>query len=83
MYPKEIRRLIYTTNAVEALRRHFRKVTKTKSVFPHDDALRKILYLAYHQLSHKWTMEVRDWPFVYTQLMLLHEDRMPNLDNRD
>jgi transposase-like protein len=83
VYPKEIRRLIYTTNAVEALHRQFRKVTKSKSVFPHDDSLRKILYLAYHQLSYRWTMAVRNWPFVYTQLVLLFDDRMPNGDNRD
>lgn len=82
VFPEEIRRLIYTTNAVEALHRQFRKVTKTKSVFPHDDALRKILYLAYHQLSFKWTMALRDWPFVYTQLVLLYKDRMPDPDNR-
>lgn len=82
VYPREIRRLIYTTNAVEALHRQFRNVTKSKSVFPHDDALRKILYLVYHKLSYKWTMAVRDWPFVYTQLVLLYEDRMPDLDRR-
>lgn len=82
VYPEEIRRLIYTTNAVEALHRQFRMVTKTKSVFPHDDALRKILYLAYHRLSYKWTMAVRDWPFVYSQLVLLYEGRMPDPDDR-
>lgn len=78
----EIRRLIYTTNAVELLHRQFRKVSKTKSTFPHDDALRKVLYLAYHRLSEKWTNAVHHWPFVYTQLMLLYEDRMPDLDHR-
>jgi transposase-like protein len=81
-YPQEIRRLIYTTNAVEALHLQFRKVTKSKSVFPHDDALRKILYLAYHRLSYKWSSAVRDWPFVYTQLMLLYENRMPEFEIR-
>lgn len=82
IYPMEIRRLIYTTNAVESLHRQFRKVTKSKSVFPHDDALRKMLYLAYHRLSYKWSSAVRDWPFVYTQLMLLYENRMPEFENR-
>lgn len=60
-YPQEIRTVIYTTNAVEALHRQFRKVTKSKSLFPNDNALKKILYLAYRDLSKKWTMPIRNW----------------------
>ena len=58
-YPVEIRKIIYTTNAIEGLNRQFRKVTKTKTVFPNDDSLRKMLYLAIQNLSSKWTQGCR------------------------
>jgi len=56
-YPQEIRTMIYTTNAVEALHRQFRKVTKAKSIFPNDEALTKMLFLAYRDIARKWTMQ--------------------------
>jgi transposase-like protein len=77
-YPEEIRKMIYTTNAVEALHRQFRKVTKSKSLFPNDDALKKMLYLAYRDLSKKWTMPVRNWAFVLSQLSIIFEKRIAN-----
>ena len=61
-YPEEIRTVIYTTNAVETVHRQFRKVTKARSLFPNDDALKKMLYLAYRDLSKKWTMPIRNLP---------------------
>lgn len=73
-FPQEIRKAIYTTNAVEALHRQFRKVTKTKTIFPHDDALLKILYLAYNDLAKKWTT-LRDWRLMVTQLCIIFGDR--------
>ena len=75
-YPEEIRKIIYTTNMVESLHRQFRKVTKNRSVFPNDDALKKMLYLAYRDLSKKWTKPVRDWTFTLTQLSLIFEERI-------
>ena len=54
-YPPAIRKIIYTTNIIEGLNRQFRKVTKTKSVFPNDDSLRKMLYLASNNIVKKWT----------------------------
>jgi len=75
-YTDEVRRMIYTTNAVEALHRQFRKVTKSKSLFPNDDALKKMLYLAYRDLSKKWTMPVRNWAFVLSQLSIIFEERI-------
>ena len=75
-YTAEVRRMIYTTNAVEALHRQFRKVTKSKSLFPNDDALKKMLYLAYRDLSKKWTMPVRNWAFVLSQLSIIFEERI-------
>lgn len=75
-YPDEIRTMIYTTNAVEALHRQFRKVTKAKSIFPNDDALKKMLYLAYKDLSKKWTMPVQNWAIVLSHLSLIFEERL-------
>ncbi len=54
-YPQEVRRLIYTTNAIEGFNRQLRKVTKTRSVFPTDDSLFKMLYLAMVDITKKWT----------------------------
>ena len=59
-YLVEIRKIIYTINAIKGLNRQFRKVTKTKTVFPNDDSLRKMLYLAIQNLSKKWTRDVEN-----------------------
>jgi len=75
-YAPEIRRLIYTTNSVEALHRAFRKVTKTKSVFPTDAALEKMLYLAYLDISKKWNGAIRDWTKIIAQLAIHFEGRL-------
>jgi putative transposase len=74
-YPPAIRKIIYTTNIIEGLNRQFRKVTKTKSVFPNDDSLRKMLYLASNNIVKKWTQRYRDWDIVLNYLALLFEDR--------
>jgi len=75
-YPEEIRTVIYTTNAVEAVHRQFRKVTKAKSLFPNDDALKKMLYLAYRDLSKKWTMPIRNWSIVISNFSIIFEERL-------
>jgi transposase-like protein len=75
-YPPEIRRAIYTTNAVEALHRQLRKVTKTKSVFPDTESLRKLLFLAAENISSKWTVALRDWPIMYQHFALLFGERL-------
>ncbi len=74
-YPEEIRRMIYTTNAVEAVHRQFRKVTKAKTLFPNDDALTKALFLAYRDLSKKWNKPVRNWPFIVSQFDIIFGER--------
>jgi putative transposase len=74
-YPEVIRTIIYTTNAVEALHRQFRKVTKSRSLFPNDDSLKKMLYLAYKDLSKKWTMPVRNWAVVLSYFSIYFEER--------
>ena len=75
-YPEEIRRMIYTTNAVESLHRQFRKVTKSKSIFPNDDALKKMLFLSYRDLSKKWIRPVINWPFIISQLSVLFKEKI-------
>jgi transposase-like protein len=75
-YPEEIRTIIYTTNAVESVHRQFRKVTKARSLFPNDDALKKMLYLAYRDLSKKWTMPIRNWAIVISNFSIIFEERL-------
>jgi len=75
-YPEEIRRIIYTTNAIENFNRQLRKVTKTKSAFVSDDALLKQLYLVIMQVTGKWTMPIKDWGSILAQLMVLYGDRV-------
>ena len=74
-YPKELRTIIYTTNAVEALHRQFRKITKAKSLFPNDESLRKILYLAYMGTAKKWTITMHKWQVALNHLTIIFEDR--------
>ena len=76
-YPQEVRRLIYTTNAIEGFNRQLRKVTKSKSVFPTDDSLFKMLYLAMVDITKKWTGRRQDWSKIYAQLTIFFSDRMP------
>jgi transposase-like protein len=75
-YPADIRRIIYTTNTVEAYHRQLRRVTKTKSSFPSPEAARKLLYLATVDITRKWTMPIRNWPQVLNQLVIRFEDRI-------
>lgn len=76
-YPAELRKLIYTTNAIEGFNRQLRKVTKTKSVFPTDESLLKILYMAMLDITKKWTGKRTDWSRIHAQLMIFFADRMP------
>ncbi len=76
-YPQEVRRLIYTTNAIEGFNRQLRKVTKSKSVFPTDDSLLKMLYLAMMDITKKWTGRRQDWSKIYAQLTIFFAERMP------
>lgn len=77
-YPQEVRRLIYTTNAIEGFNRQLRKVTKAKSVFPTDDSLLKMLYLAMVDITKKWTGRRQDWCIIHAQLSVFFADRMPD-----
>ena len=75
-YPPEIRRIIYTTNTLEGFNRQLRKVTKTKSVFPTDDALRKSLYLATMDIMKKWSMPIANWGSTIAQFSIIFEGRL-------
>lgn len=75
-FSEDIRRIMYTTNIIEGLNRQFRKVTKTKSVFPSDSSLEKMLYLASQGITKKWTQRYRNWDLVLSQLSILYEDRI-------
>ncbi len=75
-YPGELRRIIYTTNSVESYHRQLRKVTKSKSIFPNDRALLKMLYLATMDATDRWTMRLRDWPLILSQLTIYFKERV-------
>jgi putative transposase len=75
-YPQEVRTLIYTTNAVEGFHRMLRKFTKTKTIYPTDDAVRKSVYLSIQEISKKWTMPLRDWGIIIGQLTIFFGDRL-------
>jgi len=75
-YPYEIRKMIYTTNIIEGYHRQLRKVTKTKTAYPTDDSLKKIIYLATESISRKWTMPIREWKSCISQLAIYFGDRI-------
>jgi len=76
-YPAQIRRLIYTTNAIEGYNRQLRKVTKTTSVFPTPKSIRKLLYLAHVDIQKKWSMPIANWAKIRNQLAIRFEGRFP------
>lgn len=76
VYSNEIRKVIYTTNAIEGLNRQFRKVTKTTSIFPHDESLSKLLWLVQKDITKKWTMPIRDWGRIIGQFAIMFPERI-------
>jgi putative transposase len=75
-HPPEIRKIIYTTNAIESLNMSLRKVTKTRSSFPNDEAAAKLLYLALRNISKKWTVAVQDWAAALNRFAIIYEGRL-------
>jgi transposase-like protein len=73
-FPKNIRKIIYTTNVIESLNSQFRKVTKTKLIFPNDNILIKMLYLAVQRVSKKWTRNYPEWDLVINQLQIVFSE---------
>src|ERR687889_1164850 len=76
-YPSEIRRAIYTTNTIESLNMTLRKVTKNRSLFPNDEAVFKLMYLALRNISKRWTMPIKNWSGALNQFAILFEGRVP------
>ena len=74
-YPPEIRKVIYTTNAIESVNMGLRKLTKNRGSFPSDEALTKLFYLALRNISQKWTMPIRDWKAALTRFTIQFGDR--------
>ena len=78
-YPEPIRRIVYTTNAVEAVHRQFRKLTKTKGAFPNENSLLKLLYAGILNATEKWTMPIHNWTQALSQLDIYFEGRLDNV----
>lgn len=78
-YPEHIRKVIYTTNAVEAVHRQFRKLTKTKGAFPNENSLLKLLYAGILNASDKWTMPIHNWSLCLSQLAIYFEGRLDSV----
>lgn len=75
-YPQDIRKAIYTTNAIESLNSVIRKVIKKRKLFPSDDSAQKVIYLAIEEASKKWTMPIRNWKSALNRFMIEFEDRL-------
>jgi len=75
-YPVEIRKIMYTTNIVESVYSKFRKATSARRLFPTDDAILKSLFMAAMELEKKWTLPMRGWSKIYSQIAILFEDRL-------
>jgi putative transposase len=78
-YPADIRKVIYTTNAIESVNMSLRKIIKTRGSFPTDEAALKLLYLALQNIARKWTMPIKEWKAALNRFAILFEDRMPVL----
>ncbi len=76
-YPADIRKAIYTTNSIESVNFTLRKIIKNKQLFPNDDSIRKILYLALKNISKKWTMPIQNWKLALNQFAILFPERFP------
>ena len=75
-YPADIRKVIYTTNAIESMNMSIRKVTKNKRIFPNDEAMLKCLFLALRNIAKKWTMPVRNWNEALNRFVIEFGDRI-------
>ena len=76
-FSPDVRKVIYTTDAIESLNSTYRKLNRQRSVFPSDTALLKALYLATFEATKKWTMSIRNWGQVYGELSIMYEGRLP------
>ena len=77
-YPPEIRKVIYTTNAIESINAAIRKVTKKRGAFPTADSIRKVLYLAITKASERWSRPIKDWRAALNHFAIVFGDRVPS-----
>ena len=77
-FSKDVRMVIYTTNAIESLNSTYRRLNSQRSVFPSDTALLKALYLSTFEATKKWTMPIRNWGRVYGELAIMYDGRLPD-----
>ena len=82
-YPAEIRRAIYTTNAIESLNHSLRRVLKNKKAFPSEDALMKVLYLSIERAGKKWTMPIQNWGPALAHFSIQFGERVPDVNRID
>ena len=75
-YPEDIRKAIYTTNAIESLNSVIRKVIRKRKLFPTEDSAKKVVYLAIQDASKRWTMPIRNWKSALNRFMIEFEDRL-------
>ena len=78
-YPPDIRKAIYTTNAIESVNMSLRRITKNRGSFPSDESILKLLYLALRNISKRWTMPIRNWKLALNQFTIIFEDRIPTI----
>lgn len=78
-YPDEIRKVIYTTNAIESLNSVIRKAVERRKLFPTNDSAMKVVYLAINQAAKKWTMPIQNWKPALNQFMILYGDRLSDV----
>jgi transposase-like protein len=75
-WPTIVRKAIYTTNAIESLNSQYRRINAGRPVFPSEDALKKAIFLATQNITHKWTSKIRDWGQIYGELSVIFEGRL-------
>ena len=76
-FSEEVRKVIYTTNAIESLNSTYRRLNRQRSVFPNESSLLKALYLSTFEATKKWNMPLKNWGQVYGELSIMYEDRLP------
>lgn len=77
-YPQEVRKVVYTTNAIESLNYSMRKVLKNRGAFPNDESIMKLLFMGLKNVARKWTRPIRDWKAALNQFVILYGDRVPD-----
>ena len=78
-FPPPIRKAIYTTNAIESVNSVIRKFTRNRKIYPNEESALKLVYMAIHEASKRWTMPIHHWKQALNHLAILYEDRMPEL----